>query len=240
MLMLMSLRFWKIMKINKLLVNDTYNETPQVNPIRWKILYKDGENLTDQSGWMKCKDFFNDLVAAKYGRFFFVYGFDNQKIKWNEEGLYFLLKYISDKPRFFHNLTTINERLVKDLGDNIEMKAWDNDKDEVVILIPSIIFTNTYYFSLLAMLIRVSNYDVQMSSWDDFFNEMSPLVTKENAFNSQTMKITKAWGFVLPEKHLKHWWWYNEQYNSEAGETFQQPTSIHNNGCAQRLMFETV
>ena len=45
--------------------NNKYSEIPQPNPMRWRIMLRDKKELISQSGLIRCRDFFNDLVAAR-------------------------------------------------------------------------------------------------------------------------------------------------------------------------------
>ena len=55
----------------------TYGEIPQANPLRWRIMYREKKELVSQSALIKCKDFFNDVVAWKNAQAEIkIYGFD--------------------------------------------------------------------------------------------------------------------------------------------------------------------
>jgi len=54
-------------KILKKHIHELYAEMPQPNPLSWRIMHKRGDTLVSQSCPIRCKDFFNDVVAWKQG-----------------------------------------------------------------------------------------------------------------------------------------------------------------------------
>jgi hypothetical protein len=218
----------------KLTNNKTYNEVGQKNPLRWKTLFKDGDTFVDQSGWIKCKDFFNDTLAFfKVGSVFSIYGYKND-IKKNDEGVYFLLKCVDDKPTFFHNTNVMNERLKKDLG--VEVPVWDVDEqqDQVLLLIPNKLWDSTYYLSLVTMIIRCCNYGYKYEYWEDIFHSQAPMNTVEHAFSREAKEHTMANGFVLPKGYEKYWFYAGKQHNSEVAPKTTGGI-IHDNGVVSWL-----
>lgn len=220
------------MKFNiKQLNNKPYNEVGQTNPLRWKTLFREKDNtFIDQSGWVKCKDFYNDTVAFfKEGSVFSIYGYEN-KIKKNDEGVYFLLRYVKDRATFHKNLAVMNSRLLKDLG--CVVTAEDNDtqtQDEVVILIPTELWESTYRISMVTMVIRLCNYGIEFKKWEDFWSTDSPAYKFENAFTAEAKANALKLGFKVPPKFEKYWWYCGPQYNSLAKPGTIGGT-IHNNG----------
>lgn len=218
------------MKYNlKLTNNMTYAEEGQRNPIRWKTLLKheDG-SFTDQSGWIKCKDFYNDTVAFfREGSKFSIYGYQND-IKANAEGVYFLLKYISDKASFLSNLEVLNQQLFKDTGETVGHLDMD-EKDQVIILLPPTVWETTYKMSLVTMCIRLCNYGYKYKEWADFWKTEAPVYTIEHSFTEAAKKSAREFAFKVPEKFSKYWWYCGEKYNSEVIKN-QTGGTIHNNG----------
>jgi hypothetical protein len=214
----------------KIVQNDksTYCEVPQTNPLRWKTLFREADgSFVDQSGWIKCKDFYNDTVAYfKEGSVFSIYSYKNA-IKKNEEGVYFLLKFIADKESFLHNIEALNPQLSFDLGTCLE--CWDQGDDEVVILIPNELWESTYQISLVTMMIRLCNYGVVYEKWDDFFAEKAPINTVEHAFTEDAKKNAQKWGFKVPEPFGEYWYYCGPEYNSKV-KPKQTGGYIHNNG----------
>ena len=215
--------------------NQTYSEVGQVNPLRWKTLYHHGNGeFTDQSGWIKCKDFYNDTVAFfREGTKFSIYNYQND-IKKNDEGVYFLLKYIRDKKSFFEGLKVINHQLRKDL--ECEVGYWDHDNDEVVLLIPNELWSTTYRISMITMVVRLCNYGTIYKSWEDIWHTDNPAHKFDHAFTPFAIKNAKELGFKVPEQFKKYWWYCGPQHNSEVVKK-QTGGTIHNNGVSNWSMF---
>lgn len=215
--------------------NETYSENPQVNSLRWRIMYKNEDgSFVDQAAVMKCKDIFNDVVAKITGDKEFVkYYFNNSSIKSNQEGIYILLTGVnSPKTKFAQNvLTILNPRLEKDLGCIVELEVED---EKTMILIPPKVWTSTYYISLLSLLIRGCNYNILIKDWDHLFTVLYenegvntcsigfPYLRKEHC--QQLCEV----GFNVPlaEKH----WFYASGMNSEKYDDYSLPSVVHDNG----------
>lgn len=206
----------------------TYAEVGQTNPLRWKTLFRETKDaFTDQSGWIKCKDFYNDTVAYfKEKSVFSIYGYKNA-IKKNDEGVYFLLKFIKDKPSFFHNIGVMNERLKADLG--CVVGAWDHNEDEVVILIPTELWETTYRISMVTFVIRLCNYGNTYNVWEDFWNTHAPSYKTEHAFTQDAKNNALKLGFRVPKEFDKYWYYAGPSYNSQKNPK-QTGSIIHNNG----------
>ena len=128
-----------------------YAEIDQPNPLRWRIMHRSKDVLTSQSCLIKCKDFFNDVVAWKKAKkAFVIYSFKNN-IKFNKGGVYFHLTEIADRNLFIKNLDIVDVRLEQDLG--VSLTVWNDSPTSVVVLIPQKIFNSTYYISLLSMIL---------------------------------------------------------------------------------------
>jgi hypothetical protein len=204
--------------------NKQYAELDQPNPLRWRIMHRKGDELVSQSSLIKCKDFFNDVVAWKKAKHaFIIYDFKN-KIKFNKEGLYVHLTEVG--PLFIQNMSLVIDRLEEDL--KVNLCFWEQE-DGVVVLIPHKVFSSTYYISLLSMLIRLCNYNVEYKSWDDFFDAKAPLNTIEGAFTKQAKKFTHKNGFKLLTKYRKLWYNSSNGWNSASNKPLMASV-IHNNG----------
>jgi hypothetical protein len=216
------------MKI-KLTNNSTYAEVGQVNPLRWKTMFKDGDNsFVDQSGWWKCKDFLNDCVAFfKEGTKFSIYGWNNA-IKKNEEGVYHYLKNIGDTQKFLYNLEVVNKRLNEDLGCAVDYLPGDQP-GTAIILLPTAVWESTYRISLITLLIRLCNYDQQFGSWADIWKKGSVVYT-DGAFTPDAIKMANELGFHVPDEYKQYWYFAGDAHNS-----VKQPKLtgyiIHDNGC---------
>ena len=206
-----------------------YAEVDQPNPLRWRIMHRSKDVLTSQSCLIKCKDFFNDVVAWKKAKkSFTIYGFKNN-IKFNREGLYVHLTEIDSIDVFLHNLNIMNARLHQDLGVEISVSKNAEGENTVVVLIPHKVFSNTYYISLLTMLIRLCNYNTKYEDWDSIFDEKAPINTIEEAFTDKAKTFTQKNGFKLLTKYRKLWYNSTDGWNSLSGKELIA-SIIHNNG----------
>lgn len=232
----MSIKEKKVKFVFNLKNNKTYAEVGQPNPLRWKTLFmeKDG-SFTDQSGWVKCKDFYNDTVAFfKAGSVFSIYGYENN-IKKNKDGVYFLLRNIHDRDQFLHNIGVMNTQMEKDLG--AQVVAWPQEaKDEMVVLLPNEVWESTYRISMVTMCVRLCNYGVKYDRWADFWTTNAPSHTIDHAFSPAAIKNAKTLGFKVPDKFSKYWYYCGDDYNSEK-KPAQTGGTIHNNGCTNWSMF---
>lgn len=146
------------MKINKTYPSRTYSEVGQTNPLRWTIL----ERLSDaefntQSCPFKCKDFFNEVVAAYHGQPLGAYSFETKGMKLQDEGVWVLLTHIINMDSFVANIGSINKLAVADGCPPVQLLP--KDKESCVALLPRRYFDNTYLISFLSYLIRVANTD---------------------------------------------------------------------------------
>jgi hypothetical protein len=206
-----------------------YTESAQANPLRWQIMSREKDVLTSQASVMKCKDYFNDLVALRHGHTFTVYGFKNDTVTFNKWGLYILLTGIAKPDLFIENVNnSINTRMKEDLGTSI--RCWKQPDNSVVIRIPNKVWENTYAVSLVTMMLRVCNNNIELNSWDDLYGDASPLNTVERSFTAGAKTLTKKVGFKAP---IDTWYHYNTQYNGINGWTAGiGGMTIHNNGCS--------
>ena len=218
----------------KLTHKNTYAEIGQANPMRWRLLHKRKGVFYSQSGLIKCKDFFNDVVAWKRAKQkFSIYSFSN-KVKFNRDGMYFHLTSISNDLLFKHNLDVLNTRIKEDLG--VEISYFKHTDTSAVICIPHKLWKNTYYISLVSMMIRLCNYDKQYETWGDFFDEKAPLCTIETAFSKKTREYTKENGFKIPANLRKFWFWAGKDYHS-GNQVKPMGSVIHNNGVNNWVQF---
>lgn len=191
-------------------------------------MFRDENVLTSQSGKIACKDFFNDVVAWKKIRHpFNIYRFDN-KVNFNDEGMYILLTNIADKTQFVKNIkNAINPQLEKDLDSKIV--CYQQGKGSVVVMLPHEVWQSTYHISVVSMTIRLCNYTVDYTCWEDFFKTDSPINTVECSFKETTKQFVKEKGFSLPEKFKNFWYYARDGYTSESDKGII-PSVIHNNG----------
>lgn len=213
----------------KLNNNKTYAEVGQVNPLRWKTLYRESPTeFVDQSGWIKCKDFYNDTVAYfKSGVIFSIWSYDNA-VKKNDEGVYFLLKYIKDKASFLRNLEIVNKQLFKDLNCTVGHLPVD-ENDSLIILIPNQLWESTYRISLITLCVRLCNYGYDHKSWEEFWHSQSPGIAIDKVVSADAVQNILKYGFHVPQKFSKYWWFAGLNHNSEKLPK-QTGAMIHNNG----------
>lgn len=150
-----------MLKFNDPVTKDKeYTETGQINLMRWKTLFREEDGtFTPTSLIFKCKDYLNDMVLARKGHFFMMYGFYNEKKGINTEGLYVHVLHL--KKDFMHNLGLVNdwcERTNK-LGETFCVSVVESTKDEAILLIPAWVMESTYLVSLVSWLIRISSHD---------------------------------------------------------------------------------
>jgi hypothetical protein len=211
----------------KITHDNGYSEMGQPNPLRWRIMHKRGDTLFSQSGLIKCKDFFNDVVAWRVAKqSFMMYRFNNQ-VKFNREGLYLHLTGISDYSLFWDNFDYVNARLKQDLG--VEVSVHNSDSSSAIICIPHKVWKSTYYISALSLLIRACNYKCSYEDWESFFKDTAPLKTVDGAVNYKARKYIAKHGFKLPVKFRKLWYRCMGHYNSEDSPQ-ASPSIVHNNG----------
>lgn len=204
-----------------------YAEIPQPNPLLWQILHKKVDVLTTQSSRLKCKDFFNDVVAWKVAKKkFSIYGFSNQ-VKFNRNGLWVHLTKIADLQRFKANLAIVNERLKADLKCNMQYQDLDTG---LALLIPPAVWKSTYYISLLSMVVRCCNYDKQYTTWEEIFAEDSPMAMVDKAFNQKARNYTCKNGFILPKDVAHMWYNAGHGWNSDTKAKEATGSIVHNCG----------
>jgi len=206
-----------------------YTESGQPNPLRWRIMYREKNTLTSQANLMRCKDYFNDLVALRQGHAFSVYGFKNDTVKFNKWGLYLLLTDIGKPDQYIENVNkAINVRMKADRGTTL--RCWKQGDHSVVIRIPLKLWNDTYTISLVTMLLRVCNNNIDLTCWDDLYAPTSPLNTIERSFTQEAKAITKHLGFKPP---IDTWYWYSSAFNGDKGwNATIGGLTIHNNGCS--------
>jgi hypothetical protein len=200
--------------------SEPYCEVSQVNPLRWRVCLKEGDNLVPQSDWWKCKDFLNDVIIhLRTGKVFGIYGFKNNH-KINEEGGYMALKEVHQA--FEDNLVLLNGYLKKKEFPTIEVVPHDGKEDgtEKVVLIPSLYWQNTFYISFITAAIRAC-----------CFNKHTDVIKMMN----DEEKFQGGW-FAKVDKYLDRKYtdkmnelmYLNYQYSSKTG--FDHTHCIHNAG----------
>jgi len=214
----------------------TYSESPQNNKLRWTILFKEESEegkppiFTAQSSIMKCRDYFNDLVATYRGIFFSVYRFSN-KVKLNADGVWIKLNHLESKKRFLHNLGSINRKAAERGFPPVTGLHNEKLSDECLIFLPRVYFECTYFISLLTYLIRIANSRVEVDSYEELIDpDKNPARLADMPFATYREKIFEL-GFQLPSEELagNPWFLFKDQAANLAA-TASVGSAIHDNG----------
>ena len=198
-------------------LSKTYSEIGQDNPIRWEILYKEADaTYTSQSGLIKCKDFFNELVR-KYntGQDSTIYRFDTKEIKLNDEGIYFRMHYIADMDVFNTNLSST----VPDVTNE------ELNKTTSLLFIPRKYFASTYLTSLVSYVVRICNVKTLVGTLEEAITNTTDCALKEDG-----KALANKWGFSVPEKYQQYWYYCGDKENSVDNPTPYSASIVHNNG----------
>lgn len=234
--------------INQKIINNTYFiEAGQRNPLRWTFLKKEDDgSFSKLHNELKCKDYFNDVVAAYKGVFFSVYGFSNKDHAiLYDEGQYLLLKYIAIPEVFSNNLEVINKELE---DSNLPKITFDIQGTECLLFIPREFFESSYYISLLTYLIRISNSSFKCSSVDQLMSNENiggyyfqvdeiidcPFKTTLDTIKKNLFKIKNLPPFCLKMKRGDNSF-YTQQTLINVGSH-----TLHNNGVGTWASLEGV
>lgn len=209
-------------------------ESGQANPIRWTLVHKDGDTLQPLAAEMKCKDYFNDIVAAKRGVFFKQYGFDN-KLWLQQPGCDVLLTGLVDYEKF----TTAVAKVTHPDHPVVLEKILE---DVALLHIPEYYFLNTYRISLLTYMIRLCNNNVGTSEFKGIETTLTSDLAQQSAgLSSQGREFAIKHGWDVPDGD-KYWWRTSKTYNSDNNSiTYGIGQIIHNcgvNGWAAGLIAE--
>lgn len=200
----------------------TLHESDQSNCLRWTFLHKDGDTFTRQAPTFKCKDYFNDMVAAYQGFRFSMYGFDTSKMTFNDEGAYILLENLTIGNCLLGNLKIINEELPEE-----KMQITQQEDGSILLLIPRVCFNSTYVISLLTYLIRIAHSKESFASFEQLVNN-NVLTAVDNPFKQFFPRIMLN-KFKNP---ANHWCYLGKNYTVSTGEEARKyGLAIHNCGC---------
>jgi len=183
--------------------NKIYGEATQQNPLRWVIYAKetDGE-FSPQSGILKCKDFFNEVVGWYYGHKCTVYSFSTLgDFHVNEEGVY--IKLSNCTPQLWGNIERVIQPLLREqLG--CELTLLDQEGGELFILFPRKVWETTYYISKLTLWIRSANFPVEFNSYEELQKSTEPLIDKCSSVIKLEAPFNEYWWYASPEIHSKN------------------------------------
>jgi hypothetical protein len=211
----------------------TYSEISQPNPLRWEILWKDeADKFHPQSGNIKCKDFFNDLVSKIMGDHTFeIYGFNSATTKINDDGVWFRLSHIDNPDQFMENAEkAINVKLMEQTDGNVRLSLFKLPRKKVLVFIPKYLFTKTYLTSLVTYMLRLCNYGVSLTSFESAISDASVAYNTDNAIKGNGRALALKWAFKVPAEYDEFWYWSGPQYNSKLQPKPAYAGVIHNNG----------
>ena len=217
----------KITFVNK----PTYAEEGQPNPLRWCILSGTPETgFTNESSWLRCKDFFNDYaVAYNGGKRFQIYGFSTEKMNIPKKGEPVYMALDATTKAFPFNLGKFNTWLKdKDLP-TIVYRPYEG---KWIIEIAPYYFSNTYHISLLSLIIRLCNMDVEFKDFESL-TEYKSFPTKDQQKWDQVVAAKRF--FNLPEQMKKYVWYASKDKNSELtpDSDYSLASLVHNCGILQ-------
>lgn len=206
-----------------------YCEISQPNPIRWEMLYLDDGVFKPQTGLIKCRDFFNDIVSkVMVGRDIAIYGLDTSTVKINEDGVWMRVSGLINPDLFIKNINTIvNTKMQDELGTNLVLEPLPRKK--VLIFFPKVIFSSTYLTSLVTWLIRLSNFEEEFESYEQCLTKSSAKDI-DRAIAYMGLTVALKWGFKLPEGLSSYWYYAGANYNSAVDPTPTYAGTIHNCG----------
>jgi hypothetical protein len=201
----------------------SYSEAGQTNPIKWIVLKQTDTGFENQSGWLKCKDFFNDWVFTRETTTpMKIYGFntgDMTDIDKTKSGFLGIKDY---KPEFLVNMKVLNKFLPKP----IKVQEVTSSLGILPILdIPVWYMKNTYRISLLSLLIRLCNVNVSHKDWDSFLKYKNN-TQDQHLFDTA---IKKDLWFKPNKKVEKYVWYCGKDYNNIKTPVVDT-TLVHNNG----------
>jgi len=203
-----------------------YAEIPQINPLRWEVLYKKGNTFTLQTGKFRCKDFFNDLVAARKGYKMCIYGFNCADITTNRAGVWLRLSEIQDYQQFVSNInSTLNVFYAGTYVPLITMEQLDTTT--VLMFLPSHFFSNTYKISLCTYMIRLCNYGVVFGSFKEALTSLAS--QEDGAIQDSGKALALDWMLDVPSTYDKYWYYAGKEYNS-VKQPVPNVAVVHNNG----------
>lgn len=205
----------------------TYSEIGQPNPLRWEILFRDGDNFTPQSGLLKCKDFFNDMVSKiVHGKDLSIYGWTTSCLKLNDDVIWMRLHHLNNPELFQKNvLDVLNPKLKEDMDIEISVDLLPNSC--ALVGFPVALFKNTYLISLSSWVVRLCNYGSKLESFDKALD--GPEAKADCAIHSKGVVLVRKWGFKIPKDYQPFWYYSSKEWN---GVNKPEPCAsvIHNNG----------
>ena len=208
--------------------NETYAEEHQFNPMQWKIVHPQGKNVyKDVSGWIVCKDFFNDYAyTLNTGKAFTIYGYSagNMQPANKDQDFYVALRKLCDE--FFDNIKVLNDYLISQKLPCVSLSP--GKKGEALLTIPRYYLNNTHHISLITLIIRLLNNPIKFADWD--------ALCKHSDFEGgDSWKwadvVSKGVFFNIPDSLREFVYYVDKNYNSKTvNEGYQLASLVHNNG----------
>jgi hypothetical protein len=203
----------------KFTTKPTYAEEGQPNPLRWCILSGTPETgFTNESSWLRCKDFFNDYaVAYNGGKRFQIYGFSTEKMNVAPKGSSVYIAVSSFTNDFIKNVRQCTDVVVHEGGEF------------PILEFSEYYFSNTYNISLISLIIRLCNVDVSFDSFDAL-TKYKKFATKDQ--QKWDVVVAAKRFFNLPEQMKKYVWYASKDKNSELtpDNDYSLPSLVHNGG----------
>lgn len=202
-------------------LTEHYSEVDQTNPLRWCVVFEEETGkLVPQSGWIKCKDFFNDLIAAGHGNGFSIYSFNSAKMKTNQDFVGMVVK----------NCTNYFLDNIKSTGLDLKAEFSSLETNQVYIKFPKkSTFSTAFDVSLATYAIRLCNVDQKISSWEDLFSSAN--IKFDQPVNSETIAWVKSKKFNAIPQELRKFPIASAIRGTVFDLTKSKSTStIHNNG----------
>lgn len=208
----------------------TYAEEGQPNPLRWCLLSGTPEKgFTNESSWLRCKDFFNDYVVAyNGGKRFGIYGFSTEAMNIPHKGMPVYIALDSLSKSFEHNLSRFNYWLNQVHTPALPIiqiiKATN-----IVLEFNPFYFKNTYNISLVSLIVRLLNAENEFSSFEEVIKHKG-FATKDQQKWDAVVNANRF--FKIPEALEKYVWYCGPDNNSEKQNSaaYSYASLVHNNG----------
>lgn len=229
------------MQINLKKLQQSYTESPQNNPLRYCCLHQVGEEAFENTtNVFKCKDYFNDFVAHKHGADpFVVYGISSDVAKFDQYGGLTVL-FSGITANLEGNMRRVLAPFRKQWGVDIQFRLLSAGEvngglpgmigDKALVWFSSECFQSTFRISMLLLLIRNCNYNVDMADYDAVLHQHT---ATEGQWKPEWMDMIRGQKFDFPEQQ-KYWWHFSEEQNSLT-KPLMTGSIIHNNGQANWL-----
>lgn len=184
-----------------------YNEAGQANPLRWQLLYREGDVFTPQTGQFKCKDYLNDIAAKYNGKDIYAYGMNTATMILNPEGTWLRLFNIMDKDVFMANINTCINK--ENPEHPLTMEVVD---DTILLFVPRYYYNQTYLISLAAYVIRLSNRKAKFRSFESALQGTD--AKADHAIQGKGIRFGLKWRYKVPEDYQKYYVYYNDRFNN--------------------------